>query len=302
MNGYWLLGPLKWCSLGASLAGIGLSLSACAPSPRALSVTPESNVIERSVPGEKLSDNRSYASARVVRFRVLSSDSNSGQADVETVNLPSEGLRNHPENTDVVRVSFDKGIFFNTGSSALRKEAGNVTAQIAANIFADRPSTALTIVGYSNSSRSDKLDQDLSVSQGLKLMERLQELGVPSDRIRVVGLGRQIRLGDTAGERRGSDIELYLSDDPKGNAAALAARGFPAVKEIGPCRVIMAGEYECSVSWMPNQMARQHSLAPNRTTIPGTLKPFHPSEPAQLPAGLQPKSFEPSELGSSRWQ
>jgi hypothetical protein len=249
-----------------------------------------------------LSDNRSYALARVLRFRVLSSDSNSGQADVETVNLPSGGSSNRLESTDVVRVSFDKGVFFNTGSSALRKEAGSVTARIAANMFADRPGTALTIVGYSNSSSSDKLDQDLSVSQALKLMERLQELGVSSDRIRVVGLGRQIRSGDTAGERRGSDIELYLSDDPTGNAAALAARGFPAVKEIGPCRVIMAGEYECSVSWMPNQLARQHNLPSNRTTIPGTLKPFHPFEPAPPAAGLQPKSFEPSELGSSRWR
>ncbi|MDR0834860.1 MAG: OmpA family protein [Candidatus Symbiothrix sp.] len=127
-------------------------------------------------------------------------------AQVETVN-----------DGQAIKVTFDSGILFATNSSTLSSASKTALTQFAASLISN-PDTNVDIIGYTDNTGNDKINQPLSEQRATSVKAFLTTQGVGTMRLTAEGLGSANPVADNstkAGQQQNRRVEVYISANEK---------------------------------------------------------------------------------------
>ena len=112
-----------------------------------------------------------------------------------------------------VKVTFDSGILFATGKADLSQSAKNSLAQFS-KVLNNNKSCDIAIIGHTDSTGSDAVNQPLSVSRANSVNNYLKSCGVSPSQIKSVeGQGSTNPVADNsteAGRKQNRRVEVYM--------------------------------------------------------------------------------------------
>ena len=112
-----------------------------------------------------------------------------------------------------VKVSFDSGILFATGKADLSQSAKNSLVQFA-KVLNNNKDCDIAIIGHTDSTGSDAVNQPLSVSRANSVNSYLMSCGVSATQIKSVeGQGSTNPVADNsteAGRKQNRRVEVYM--------------------------------------------------------------------------------------------
>ena len=126
-------------------------------------------------------------------------------AQVETVK-DANGLQ-------AVKVTFDSGILFATGKADLSQSAKNSLVQFA-KVLNNNKDCDIAIIGHTDNTGSDAINQPLSVSRANSVNNYLKSWGVSAAQIKSVeGMGSSSPVADNStasGRQQNRRVEVYM--------------------------------------------------------------------------------------------
>lgn len=111
-----------------------------------------------------------------------------------------------------IRVTFDSGILFATGSANLSEASRTALRSFARNLM-DNPQTNIRIVGHTDNTGSDRVNDPLSFSRARSVQTFLANQGVDEARMQYDGKGSYEPIADNttaAGRRENRRVEVYI--------------------------------------------------------------------------------------------
>lgn len=111
-----------------------------------------------------------------------------------------------------IRVTFDSGILFATGSSVLGANSQTALKDFAASI-ASNPQTLLQIIGHTDNTGSDKVNDPLSVNRAKSVYTYLTTHGIAAERMTYLGKGSHEPIADNttaSGRKENRRVEVYI--------------------------------------------------------------------------------------------
>ena len=112
-----------------------------------------------------------------------------------------------------VKVTFDSGILFATNKADLSASAKNSLAQFA-NVLNSNRDCDVTIIGHTDNTGSDAINQPLSVNRANSVSNYLKSCGVQASQIKSVeGQGSTNPVADNstaAGRQQNRRVEVYM--------------------------------------------------------------------------------------------
>jgi outer membrane protein OmpA-like peptidoglycan-associated protein len=106
-------------------------------------------------------------------------------------------------------------VLFETGKAEL-KEGAEISMDRLAAFLSENPERRLLIEGHTDSRGTDEFNEALSEERAGAVAEALVERGVPSDRLRTVGLGEAYPVAgndSAAGMQQNRRVEIVVSND-----------------------------------------------------------------------------------------
>lgn len=120
-------------------------------------------------------------------------------------------------NLDAIKLVLGNSVLFNTGSAQLSAAAEAALSRVAYNLK-QFPDTDVTIVGYTDNTGSEELNQRLSLERAQSVMDCLVALGIPASRLKAVGQGWNDPIASNAtvaGRAQNRRVELFITADQK---------------------------------------------------------------------------------------
>jgi outer membrane protein OmpA-like peptidoglycan-associated protein len=117
-----------------------------------------------------------------------------------------------PDN--LLKLEIPSDISFDTGRADIKPELRPILDQFASGLSA-QPNTEVRIVGHTDSTGSDALNDRLSVQRADSARQYLAARGVHPDRIVIAGRGEREPIADNsteAGRARNRRVEIYLGE------------------------------------------------------------------------------------------
>jgi len=113
-----------------------------------------------------------------------------------------------------LKVNIPSDVSFDTGSATIKPQMRAVLDPFAASVK-DDPNTRLTIVGHTDSTGSDAINNPLSVERAQSVRDYLAGKGVSPTRVQTAGHGEREPIADNstdAGRARNRRVEIYLRE------------------------------------------------------------------------------------------
>ena len=113
-----------------------------------------------------------------------------------------------------LKVNVPSDISFDTNSATIRPQLRSVLDPFAASVK-DDPNTRLTIVGHTDSTGSDRVNDPLSVERAQSVRDYLAARGVSPTRVETMGRGEHEPVADNstdAGRAKNRRVEIYLRE------------------------------------------------------------------------------------------
>lgn len=111
-----------------------------------------------------------------------------------------------------IRVTFDSGILFATGKAALSSQAKASLDKLANNL-GQNVETNIQIVGHTDNTGSDRVNDPLSVNRAKSVYDYLTGKGVVNTRMEYLGKGSKDPIADNAtatGRQENRRVEVYI--------------------------------------------------------------------------------------------
>ena len=111
-----------------------------------------------------------------------------------------------------IRVTFDSGILFATGKAALSDASRNSLVKLAKSLE-ENPQTNIQIVGHTDNTGSDRVNDPLSVNRAKSVFDYLASQGVTNKRMEYAGKGSKEPVADNttvAGRQANRRVEVYI--------------------------------------------------------------------------------------------
>lgn len=124
-----------------------------------------------------------------------------------------------------IKVVFDSGLLFNTNSSNLSTASKADLGKFASNLLSN-PDTMVEIVGHTDSSGNDNINEPLSRKRAESVYSFLRDSGVKRDRMSFDGKGSRepVASNSTAeGKQKNRRVEVYILPSQKMISEAQAA-------------------------------------------------------------------------------
>ncbi len=115
-------------------------------------------------------------------------------------------------NGQAIKVTFDSGLLFSTGSATL-SSASRDALQAFSESSNRNALTQIKIVGHTDNTGSDRVNQPLSVNRAKSVYNYLAKLGIASSRMSYSGVGstEPVASNDTvAGRKDNRRVEVYI--------------------------------------------------------------------------------------------
>ena len=127
-------------------------------------------------------------------------------AQVETI-TDANGLQ-------AVKVTFDSGILFATNKADLNSTAKNTLNQFAANVLTVNPDMDVAILGHTDNTGTDAINNPLSLQRAQSVSNYLKNQGVAAKQLKTVeGLGSTQPVADNStadGRQQNRRVEVYI--------------------------------------------------------------------------------------------
>lgn len=116
---------------------------------------------------------------------------------------------------DAIKLVLGNSVLFKTGSYSLSAEADAALAKVAYNL-GQFPDTDVTIVGYTDNTGTEAINQKLSLERADAVMDYLINAGVPASRLKAEGDGWNDPVASNAtaeGRAQNRRVEIYITAD-----------------------------------------------------------------------------------------
>lgn len=121
-----------------------------------------------------------------------------------------------------LKLNLSSEVSFDFDSAMIRRDFRDSLNKVA-NVLADYPSTAVHIIGHTDSVGSEQYNNQLSVRRASSVQGYLTTQGVRSDRTRTKGYGEVMPIANNAsdaGRQRNRRVEIYLKPIVEGQERA----------------------------------------------------------------------------------
>lgn len=111
-----------------------------------------------------------------------------------------------------IKVTFDSGILFATGKAQLNEQSKQSLRKLAANL-AQNAQTNIQIIGHTDNTGSDRVNDPLSVNRAKSVFDYLTSQGVVNTRMEYAGKGSKDPIADNAtaaGRQENRRVEIYI--------------------------------------------------------------------------------------------
>lgn len=115
-----------------------------------------------------------------------------------------------------LKMNIPSDVSFDVGSAAIKPEMRPVLDEISRNIDTK---TQVTIVGHTDSTGNDAVNQPLSVERAARTRDYLSMRGVSPNRIQIEGRGEREPIAsnnDDSGRARNRRVEIYVAEPNRG--------------------------------------------------------------------------------------
>lgn len=116
---------------------------------------------------------------------------------------------------DAIRLVLGSSVLFNTNSYTLSATADAALAKVAYNLK-QFPNTDVTIVGYTDNTGTDAINNKLSLERAQAVRDYLEAQGVASGRLQAIGDGSNNPIASNAtaaGRAQNRRVEMYITAD-----------------------------------------------------------------------------------------
>lgn len=140
------------------------------------------------------------------------SEADGNKAAIDDIKVQMVKDRN---DLDAIKLVLGNSVLFKTGSYNLSPEADAALAKIAYNL-GQFPNTDVTIVGYTDNTGTEAINQKLSLERADAVMDYLINAGVPSSRLKAEGDGWNDPVASNAtaeGRAQNRRVEIYITAD-----------------------------------------------------------------------------------------
>ena len=164
------------------------------------------------------------ASDRIARFRRLAQVDGiiPPQIDQVMVPAPQAGI-DRP--VPVIRIVFEEGDFFTSGSPKPQPQAAAIINVIAENMRHDVPDVRLTVLGHTDAVGTDTSNVALSQQRALDVLQILANDGVNPGQLGTVAIGKAQPIAPNAtqnGRARNRRVEFLISASERANLFVVA--------------------------------------------------------------------------------
>jgi len=124
-----------------------------------------------------------------------------------------------------LKLDIPSDISFDTGRSDIRPNFAPILERFA-NSLRDHTATTVTIVGHTDSTGNDAINNPLSVNRAASTRDYLAARGVNASRIVINGMGSRQPVADNgseAGRAQNRRVEIYVAEAVRGSAPAAKA-------------------------------------------------------------------------------
>ncbi len=125
-----------------------------------------------------------------------------------------------PDNS--LKLNLSSKVSFDSDSAMIQRGFQDSLNKVA-NVLADYPSTAVHVIGYTDSSGPEQYNIQLSVKRASSVQGYLTTQGVRLDRTRIKGFGESMPVANNAsdiGRQRNRRVEIYLKPIVEGQEQA----------------------------------------------------------------------------------
>lgn len=116
-----------------------------------------------------------------------------------------------------IKIIFDSGLLFNTNSSTLSSASRRDLSVFASNLL-ENPDTDIEIIGHTDSSGNDRINNPLSEKRAESVFRFLREKGVQSARMSFEGRGSREPIATnstSAGKQKNRRVEVFILPSQK---------------------------------------------------------------------------------------
>jgi outer membrane protein OmpA-like peptidoglycan-associated protein len=117
-----------------------------------------------------------------------------------------------------LKLAIPSDVSFDTGRSAIKSNFAPILNQFA-NGLRNNPNAEVRIIGHTDSTGSDAINNPLSVDRAASTRDYLIARGVPSTAFRIEGRGSREPVADNnsdAGRAQNRRVEIYVGERPQG--------------------------------------------------------------------------------------
>lgn len=116
-------------------------------------------------------------------------------------------------NLDAIKLVMGDAVLFSTGSYTLSAAAEAALSRVAYNLK-QFPNTDVTVVGYTDNTGSEQLNQTLSLERAQSVVNYLENRGIAASRLKAVGEGWNNPIASNAtaaGRAQNRRVEIYIT-------------------------------------------------------------------------------------------
>lgn len=144
-------------------------------------------------------------------------DANSDQIDKNTQAIQDIKVQMVKDRNDLdaIKLVLGDAVLFQTGKSNLSQAADAALSRVAYNLK-QFPDTDVTVVGYTDNTGTEQLNQTLSEQRAESVVNYLESQGIPASRLKAVGMGEQDPIASNstaAGRAQNRRVEMFITAD-----------------------------------------------------------------------------------------
>ena len=137
---------------------------------------------------------------------------NKNAQDIQDIKVQMVKDRN---DLDAIKLVLGDAILFKTGKANLSPAADAALSRVAYNLK-QFPDTDVTVVGFTDNTGSEQLNQALSEQRAQSVVNYLESQGIPASRLKAVGMGESDPIASNStveGRAQNRRVEMYITAD-----------------------------------------------------------------------------------------
>ncbi|MBD5304204.1 MAG: OmpA family protein [Bacteroides sp.] len=137
---------------------------------------------------------------------------NKNAQDIQDIKVQMVKDRN---DLDAIKLVLGDAILFKTGKANLSPAADAALSRVAYNLK-QFPDTDVTVVGFTDNTGSEQLNQTLSEQRAQSVVNYLESQGIPASRLKAVGMGESDPIASNStveGRAQNRRVEMYITAD-----------------------------------------------------------------------------------------